>query len=270
MSVSYKATQDRVGLVRRLRRAINGLGSRCRCCYCGTSFWKFSTYRGGWATVSPYLRELDWVGSDFDHFWCPFCRSHDRERHMKYFFDALDFWAKFEGASVLHLAPEKHLSRCIASCGPARYVQGDLVPVRDHIQMIDVTGIEEEDDRFDVILCNHVLEHVPEDAKALRELFRVLKPGGQAILQTPYAVNLEQTREQDPAVSTDEQRRAYYGQEDHVRLYGRDLMDRIRAVGFDLTLHAHDRILPELDCQAAGVSQGEPLFLATKPGGLAA
>ncbi|HAR65346.1 MAG TPA: SAM-dependent methyltransferase [Lentisphaeria bacterium] len=264
MSVSYQATQDHVGMVRRLRRGINGLGARCRCCFCETSFWKFSKYRGGWEAVSSYLRELDWVSSEFDHFWCPFCRSHDRERHLKYFFDALDFWRRFEGAVVLHLAPEKHLGRCIESCGPERYLQGDLVPVRETIEVVDVTDIHEEDDSFDVVLCNHVLEHVPEDAKALGELFRVLKPGGVAILQTPFAAKLGKTRERDPEVTTEAQCLEFYGQEDHVRLYGTDLMDRIGAAGFELDLQTHDAVLPELDCGVAGVSRNERLILARK------
>ncbi|MFO7937810.1 MAG: methyltransferase domain-containing protein [Kiritimatiellia bacterium] len=265
MPLSYKPTQNKVGLKRAIRRSINGLGRRCRCCICGRTFYKFSEYRGGWNAVSSYLKELEWTGSDFDRFWCPFCRSHDRERHLKLYFDALDFWLRFKSASVLHIAPEKHISRAVEGCNPERYVKGDLEPVRNDIRKMDVTDINESDSSFDIAICNHVLEHVPDDRKALCELFRVLKPGGIAILQTPYALKLTETREQDPSVVTGTQRLEFYGQEDHIRLYGLDLPERIREAGFDLTLKTHTQLLPDIDCVAFGVNQAEPLFYAQKP-----
>ncbi len=265
MTVSYKPTQDKVGLIRMIRRAINGLGTQRRCCICGTTFYKYSKYRGGWDAVSPYLKKLDWTGSDFDNFWCPFCRSHDRERHLKLYFDALSFWDRFKGAEILHIAPEKHIAHAITSCDPKRYIRGDLFPSRTDIRKVDVTDIQEPDGSFDIVICNHVLEHVPDDKRALKELYRVLKPGGTAILQTPYAPKLAETRESDSAVSTDSDRLEFYGQEDHIRLYGMDLMDRICAAGFDLRLKTHAAVLGDVDCAAAGVNSEEPLFYAHKP-----
>ena len=265
MTVSYKPTQDKVGLIRTIRRAINGLGNQRRCCICGKTFYKYSKYRGGWNAVSSYLKQLDWTGSDFDNFWCPFCRSHDRERHLKLYFDALDFWDRFKDAEILHIAPEKHISHAIVSCKPKRYLKGDLEPARDDIYRIDVTDINEPDEAFDIAICNHVLEHVPDDAKALSELFRILKPGGIAILQTPYATKLLESRESDPSVATEPQRLEYYGQEDHIRLYGIDLLDRIYEAGFDLRLKSHEAILKDVDYAEAGVNPEEPLFYAHKP-----
>ncbi|MDD2598606.1 MAG: class I SAM-dependent methyltransferase [Kiritimatiellae bacterium] len=264
MAMSYKAQQDNVGLIRKIRRGINGLGRKCHCCICGKRFMRFSTYRGGWDAVSSYLKQLDWTGSDFDHFWCPFCRSHDRERHLKLYFDALNFWDKFKGATVLHIAPEKHIALCIESCQPKRYLKGDIVPAREGVEVMDVTAIPEADNTFDFVLCNHVLEHVPDDRKALSEIFRVLKPGGVAILQTPYAPELRYTRERDPSISTEAQRLEFYGQEDHIRLYGIDLLDRILESGFDLQLKKHSAVLPEVDSAVAGVNSAEPLFVARK------
>jgi SAM-dependent methyltransferase len=265
MEMSYKPEQDNVGVIRKIRRCVNGFGNKSTCGICNKTFLKFSKYRGGWEAVSSYLKDLDWTGSDFDNFWCPYCRSHDRERHLKLYFDALDFWKKFEHANVLHFAPEKHIAHCIEACTPQRYVKGDLYPSRDGVEMMDVTDIKEPDKSFDVILCNHVLEHVPDDAKALKEIFRVLKPGGVAILQTPYSPKLPQTRENDPAITTDSQRLEFYGQEDHTRLYGIDLMDRIAAAGFELKLHQHNMLLKGVDSQRAGVNPDEPLFVARKP-----
>ena len=208
---------------------------------------------------------MKWTGSDFDNFWCPFCRSHDRERHLILFFDRLGAWERLAGAAVLHLAPEKHLAGRIAACGPARYVRGDLFPSREGVERIDVTAIPYADGAFDWVICNHVLEHVPDDARALREIMRVLRPGGTAILQTPFASGLEKTLEDPAGIDTDAKRIEFYGQEDHVRLYGRDLFDRIRAAGFRLELRRHDECLPDVDAARCGVSRDEPLFLCVKP-----
>lgn len=264
MTVSYKPTQNKVGLIRMIRRSINGLGSQRCCCICEKTFLKYSKYRGGWNAISSYLKKLDWTGSDFDNFWCPFCRSHDRERHLKLYFDALNFWDRFKDAEILHIAPEKHISHAIASCKPKRYIKGDLSPTRVDIRQVDVTDIKEPDRSFDIVICNHVLEHVLDDKKALSELYRVLKPGGTAILQTPYAPKLIETREHDPSVSTEVSRLEFYGQEDHIRLYGIDLLDRIYEAGFDLRLKTHAAVLKDVDCAEAGVNPAEPLFYAHK------
>ena len=261
----YQPTQDDIGWVRRFRRALNGLGRRHQCCVCGKTFHRFSTFRGGWKAFSPYLRNVQWTGSDFDHFWCPFCRCHDRERHLILFFEKLALWGELSGASILHVAPEKRLAVRIEACGPARYVKGDLVPAREGIVRLDVTDIPFPDAAFDWVFCNHVLEHVPDDARALRELFRVLKPGGAAVLQTPFAAGLEKSLEASPEIATDERRIEFYGQEDHVRLYGRDLFDRIRAAGFALDLKRHAECLPDVDALRYGVNRDEPLFLCRKP-----
>ena len=79
--MEYRAKQEKVGALRRMRRFVNGLGRARQCCVCGHSFFRFSRFRGGWKGFSPYLHNVKWTGSDFDNFWCPFCRSHDRERH---------------------------------------------------------------------------------------------------------------------------------------------------------------------------------------------
>jgi len=266
MSMRYQSTQDHPGLIRRLRRVLNGLGNRCECCVCGRTFFRFSPYRGGEKAISAYLHNMDWISSAFDTFWCPWCRSHDRERHLILFFDALGLWSAFEKVSVLHVAPEKQLAFRIAACRPSRYVQGDLVPSREGIRRLDVTRIDAPDADFDCVLCNHVLEHVPEDARALRELYRVLKPGGFAILQTPYAGNLEKTLENQPQVDAPEERLEFYGQEDHVRLYGRDLLDRIRDAGFLPEMTTHEEQLKAVNAVRFGVNEKEPLFLFRKRG----
>lgn len=263
--MDYQAKQDKVGFVRGVRRFLNGLGRSRICCVCGHTFFRFSKFRGGWKAFSAYLQNMKWTGSDFDHFWCPFCRSHDRERHLILFFEKLGFFDRFANASILHFAPEKQLSCRIEACQPSRYVKGDLFPSREGVERIDVTDIPYAFSSFDFVLCNHVLEHVPDDVKALRELYRVLKPGGIAILQTPIALGLETTLEDPDEIDTDGKRLEFYGQEDHLRLYGRDLFDRIRAAGFQLELKKHVECLPDIEAERYGVNRDEPLFLCVKP-----
>ncbi|MDD4102805.1 MAG: class I SAM-dependent methyltransferase, partial [Kiritimatiellae bacterium] len=165
---------------------------------------------------------------------------------------------------VLHFAPEKHLAAKIEACAPALYVKGDLCPSRDGVDRMDVTAIPYAEGTFDWVICNHVLEHVPDDAAALRELCRVLKPGGRAVLQTPFARGLKATRECDGEIVTASARREFYGQEDHVRIYGTDLFGRIRAAGLELNLKQHVECLPTIDAAEYGVNREEPLFLCVK------
>lgn len=262
--MNYGATQNVPSLGRRLRRFVNGLGRRCYCCICGRHFTRFSKFRGGHAAVSRYLRDLEWISSDFDNFWCPFCRSHDRERHLFLYFDALALWPQFKGKDILHLAPEKYLALKLADQQPASYIKGDLVPSRAGVVPLDVTAIDYGNEHFDWVICNHVLEHVPDDALALREIWRVLRPGGRAILQTPYAAKLERSVE-DAVTGDDQSRRLVYGQEDHVRLYGRDLFERIQAAGFELQIKEHAHLLADLEVARYGVNPAENLVLCVKP-----
>jgi SAM-dependent methyltransferase len=179
------------------------------------------------------------------------------------YFDKLDFWKRFEGADVLHIAPEPALSERIVSYAPRLYVKGDYSPRSADIQRIDVTAIPFPAESFDVIICNHVLEHVSDDRVALSEMHRVLRPAGCAVLQTPYSNFLARTFT-DPAIDSDELRLRYYGQADHVRLFGRDLFDRMRQAGLTPHIETHESHLSELDPVYYGVNRAEALLLAIK------
>jgi len=96
---------------------------------------------------------------------------------------------------------------------------------------MDATDIQYEDNEFDVVICNHILEHIIDDVKAMKEIYRVLKPGGFAILQTPIAMDLEKSHE-DYSITTPKERKLIYGQFDHVRLYGFDYFERLASIGF--------------------------------------
>jgi SAM-dependent methyltransferase len=135
---------------------------------------------------------------------------------------------------LLHVAPERALERYFAAIPTVDYLSADLHSRRAMVSF-DVTAIPFAEGSFDAIICNHVLEHVPDDSQALRELRRVCRPGGWAILQVPVDPNLESTWE-DLTVASSRERQRLFGQSDHVRSYGRDYRERLQQAGWQVTM----------------------------------
>ena len=166
-----------------------------------------------------------------ENFSCPICHCHDRERHLLMYFDELDLWHSIANQAVLHIAPENTLKRRISDLKPSQYIQGDYAPASTEIEKIDICELPYSDNTFDFILCNHVLEHVSDDVIAMQELFRVLKIGGFAVIQTPFSAILANTFV-DANITSDELRRKFYGQEDHVRVFGNYLFSKLENTRF--------------------------------------
>src|SRR4249920_3892182 len=116
------------------------------------------------------------------------------------------------------------------------YVSANLDSPLAMIRM-DISKIPYKANCFDVIICNHVLEHIPNDRQAMSDLYRVLKPGGWAILQVPISLSLDRTYE-DPTAVTREEREKKFGQHDHVRIYAKDYKDRLENVGFTVEVYS--------------------------------
>lgn len=227
------------------------------CIFCKKPVEAWFPYKAG--RESEFLRRLDVIGSNLERFACPHCGSMDRERHLRLFLERTDALAPLAGGSVLHFAPERHLSEYLRDYRPSEYVKGDLLPSDPSIRQIDVTHIPFPPETFDLAICNHVLEHVDDHGTALRELHRVLKPGARLICQTPYAARLSTTFE-DPALQSDEDRLFFYGEEAHLRLFGADLPEIIRHAGFRGDLISHSKLLPDIDPERVGVNEKEPFF----------
>lgn len=208
---------------------------------------------------SPFLVALDAIGSNIERFACPNCHSIDRERHLLLFFDKLNLWSDVENKSVLHFAPERLFATAVAAARPTLHVKGDLFPANEDVMKIDLLNIPFADGFFDLVVCNHVLEHVDNVEAALAEVRRILKPGGRFVCQTPYAAKLSQTFE-DPLLQSPEDRRFFYGQDDHVRLFGRDIELRIQQGGFTGRMVSHDEMLGDVDPVKLGVNEREPFF----------
>lgn len=131
---------------------------------------------------------------------------------------------------VLHFAPEQAFYKRFRKMSNLDYVTTDLnSPLAD--VKADICNLPFKDNEFDIILCNHVLEHIPDDTKAMEELYRILKPGGFGVFQIPQDLNRETTFEDD-SITDKKERAKIFGQYDHVRIYGRDYFDKLRSVGF--------------------------------------
>lgn len=204
------------------------------------------------------------VGSDIENFSCPICYSHDRERQLKKYFDKLDIWSKnIFRKKILHIAPERHIQEIISGLDTDQYICGDLYPISDKIIKIDITDIQYDDNYFDFIICNHVLEHVPNDVKAIGELYRVLKKGGVAILQTPYSQKIDISFE-DESIKTDKDRKEFFGQSDHVRIYGMDFFERLKKVGFNLNIIKFAEIFSADEAAKYGILNYNDLIMVCK------
>ncbi|WP_298902303.1 class I SAM-dependent methyltransferase [uncultured Psychroserpens sp.] len=131
---------------------------------------------------------------------------------------------------VLHFAPEQCFLKRFKRLANLDYTTTDLEsPIAD--VKADICDLPFEDNSYDVILCNHVLEHIPDDTKAMQELYRVMKPGGYGIFQIPQDLSRANTFE-DNSITDKKERAKIFGQYDHVRVYGRDYFDKLRDIGF--------------------------------------
>lgn len=213
---------------------------------------------------SPFMSMMETVGSDLAIFHCPHCPSTDRDRHLWLYLTAAGIPPLLRGTSILHLAPEVTLEPKLAACGPARYVRGDLFPSRPGLVKLDAEALPFGDAEFDLVIANHLLEHVSDPAQALSEFHRVLKPGGVLVAQTPFAPHLKQTFELN-VPATPEVAHLLYGQADHVRLFGADIALHFQAAGFAGDLVPHDQALPGIDAAEFGVNAHEPFFAFHRP-----
>lgn len=132
---------------------------------------------------------------------------------------------------MLHIAPELCFIDRFEALENIEYITGDIESPLAKVKM-DIHDIPFEANTFDIVFCNHVLEHVESDIRAMEEMQRVLKPGGWAILQVPFFYPLNEETTEDTSITDPRERERRFGQDDHVRLYGKDYADRIRSTGF--------------------------------------
>lgn len=165
---------------------------------------------------------------------CPSCNSLERTRMIWHFL--VNEKNILSGSmKVLHIAPDKGFYSKLTKLKNIDYTAGDYFAegytYDKDVVNLDITNLYFDDSTFDALICIHVLEHIVDDAKAMSEVLRVLKPGGWAILQVPIDVKRKKTYE-DWSITSPEERIKHFGQRDHVRQYGLDYKDRLTKVGF--------------------------------------
>lgn len=144
-----------------------------------------------------------------------------------------------------------------------QYITADLESPWAKVKM-DIHQMPFGDNHFDVVLCNHVLEHVDDDIQAMREIHRVLKPGGWSILQVPFFSPIPDSTFEDKSVTDPKEREKLFGQSDHVRKFGRDYEHRIELAGLSPVADRIGQSLTEEEAYHVGVSRNEILFIGRK------
>ena len=187
--------------------------------------------------------------------------SLERHRQMwLYLQNETNFFS--EKLKVLHIAPEQEFLRKFKKMGNLDYTSADLFsPIVD--VKADILDLPFEDNSFDVIICNHVLEHIIDDKKAMSELYRVMKPKGWGIIQVPMKNSLERTYE-DFTITDPKERQKHFGQYDHVRWYGMDYFDRLNDVGFETEINFYSQKFSEADIKRFGLNKNEILPVVRK------
>jgi SAM-dependent methyltransferase len=222
-------------------------GSRVTCPICESSFREFLPY-GRIRSRSNAL--------------CPSCMSLERHRLIwLYLQDRTDFFNR--PMNVLHIAPEACFIKQLERIHGNGYITADIESPLAKVKM-DIHQIPFPENQFDAVLCNHVLEHVNDDIKAMKELHRVMKPGGFAILQIPFFHPIPEKTFEDFSITDPREREKVFGQDDHVRRYGHDYTKRIESAGFKAYEDQFVNTLSDEQRFKSGLSKGEVIYRAVK------
>lgn len=251
---------------RRVYRRLNAWNYRGERFYCPVCLRRFRSFKPFGIDV-PLARDLQMISlGRREASICPGCASKERDRAIALYLTVGNCWFRRAPRAILHIAPEEGLGHFLRMLPNVSYLSGDLYPSNAPtraMRRIDVTQMPFESGEFDLFICSHVLEHVADDRKAMREAFRILKEGGVAFLQVPYSPLLKETRE-EPAVIDGASRLRLFGQEDHVRLYGTDYAERLRESGFTVVVCGVSDVFGEEMVRESCLMPAESLFICSK------
>ncbi len=202
------------------------------------------------------------AGGEREDAQCPWCNTLERHRLVVAFMREKTDLSDSGQKRLLHIAPEPCLEKILRNAAGPGYLSGDLLN-DSAMEKMDITQIHHPENSFDVIYCSHVLEHVPDDRLAMREFYRVLKPGGWAILNVPVTA---ETTFEDPSIEDPAERERLFGQFDHVRKYGPDYQDRLTEAGFLVTRFEKQDFLSEAELVRLGLTKEHSgdVFYCTK------
>jgi SAM-dependent methyltransferase len=205
------------------------------CNFCGARFQKFVPDFPP-LNIKDAIEKYQVIAGYGENVFCPRCLSKNRERLVKVL---LTHYLDLSGKKILHFSPEKNVFNYIKS--RASVITVDIEPgfyksIDSKVNKADITQLPYNENEFDLIICNHILEHVPDDLKAISELYRVLKKDGYAIVQIPFSETLSITIE-DPKISDPHLQEKLFAQKDHVRIYAlKDFLSRLYKTGFVVRL----------------------------------
>ncbi len=193
---------------------------------------------------------------------CPGCGSLERQR-LLWLYLKNKIQIEKQNLSLLNIAPDHAIQNRLKKIRNINYLSIDLDSDLA-MEKQDLTRLSFADNSFDAILCYHVLEHIEDDNKAMKELFRTLKPKGWAIIQTPIEKMREKTFE-DFSVTSPEDRKRVFGQSDHVRIYGLDYIDRLRNAGFIVKIDNYVNQFEDYEIDKYLLDKEEEIYFCTKP-----
>jgi len=254
--------------LRRLVKLPGYLGTSHSCPVCGVGLRAFKPM---WKSYGRNIERFGYIHrhAEMETFnlpamTCPKCDATDRERLMVVYLD--EVWPSFEAGKPVRLvdfAPAYPMSLRLKQYPSIAYRSADLMR-RDVQDNIDLTNIAYADESVDVFICSHVLEHIPDDRKAMRELRRILRPGGFGLMLVPLVVGVEDTIE-ETGESTIEYRWKHFGMGDHVRQYGRrDFVDRLTRSGFAVDKLGIDHFGAEKFARH-GIAANSVLYVVRRP-----
>ena len=258
---SFVRTQERT--VQRYLRQRQYAGDVVACPFCDKTF---SRFRPTGALERPFWQSaegralLNLPHINVANALCPNCGSGERQRLLYFYLRDRVRLFGVRGINLLDVAPDEFLYDKVFSRTQIEYISIDISPARRPTLITSVTNLAIPECSFDAMICYHVLEHILDDVKAMQELYRVLKPGGWAILQVP--IWAEKTVE-DPTVPK-ERYAAVYGHPDHVRRYGLDYQERLVSAGFKVCLDDYVRRLPPDFIRRYSLFRTEDIYLCEK------
>ncbi len=165
---------------------------------------------------------------------CPSCGSLTRHRHVWLFLD--DYFKQKQNISILHFSPEKPIADRLIAMAGIQYFTTQYNRELKADYHLDIQQIDLPDNQFDVIICSHVLEHIPDDRNAMKEVHRILKPGGSALIMVPLWPSEKHDTYENVAITDERDRIMHFGQYDHLRIYGLDIISRLEQVGFKVDI----------------------------------
>jgi len=234
-------------------------GNNFFCPICKFKASKFLPYGKDYEAIKKYKI----VGMGFrQNAICPNCFSKDRERLSYLFLEKLINEKSINYSSkIIHFSPEISLEKNFFRKYFSNYFTADIIKNKSDF-IIDLQNFNFKEKNFDLVICNHVLEHIENDIKALENIYSILKPGGIAILQAPLSTIIDVDFKKEDAIS-DIDRLNFYGQSDHVRIYSeKNYLQKIKNIGFNLNIN--EMIIEKNYLPSYGLNKSEKVIFASK------